>query len=79
MEISELDKRLLKGLTFKTNKKMTKSEEGKEVEFFVPDEVPLAPEHILSVKDLTTHVQLVTADGRKHRVSKLAPAKEEKK
>lgn len=71
MVIEELDKKVFKGLTFKTNKKIkVAAEGGGEADAYVPDEVPLSHEHILTAKDLGTHIQLVTADGRKHRVVK---------
>ncbi len=67
-----LDEKYLKGLTFQTSEKRTVREENKLVERFYPKELPLAPEHVLDVKDVGDALIIVAADGRKHRVAKKA-------
>ncbi len=77
--MAKIDAELLKGLKFRTSREITRMEEGKEVKSFVPNEVPLTTENVLSHRDKGDQVIIVAADGQKHVVSKKAAEKEEKK
>lgn len=60
----------LKGLKFHTHKKIKVQEDGKEIDRFIPDQVDLVPEHLLSAKDKGDHLSIVSGDGLKHKIPK---------
>jgi len=70
-----IDKKYLAGLVYRSSKQK-KGDKGK---VNIPTERPLTVADVLSWKDNGATVTVVTADGRKHSVSKSAKVKDEDK
>lgn len=69
----------LSGLMFHTSEKRFKEENGKEIPYYVPAQIPMKPEHVLSAKEVGDITVIVSKDGRKHRIGKPEEGKEEGK
>lgn len=73
MAEGQIDKKYLAGLKFRTSEaKEIKGDDGRPGKQHIPKECALRPEHVLDWKDTGDSIVLVTADGKKHKVSKNA-------
>lgn len=73
MATKQIDEKWLKGLKYRTAKREKVEAEGAEKKYRnVPVIEPLTPDKVLAWNDRGTEIVIVSADGKKHIVSKKA-------